>query len=54
MAPGAFLVLAFVVAFINKLNINKAKKNGTTPKTCRLDECEGCPNVLCSGKVKED
>lgn len=54
MAPGAFLVLAFVVAFINKINITKAKKNGTTPKTCRLDECEGCSNVLCSGKIKEE
>ncbi|MBQ8923448.1 MAG: electron transport complex subunit E [Lachnospiraceae bacterium] len=54
MAPGAFLVLAFIVAIINKINISKAKKDGTVPNTCKLADCEGCANVLCSGKVKED
>lgn len=49
-APGAFFVLAFLIAFLNKRNINKAKKAGTKPKLCKLADCANCPNTLCSGK----
>lgn len=49
-APGAFIVLAFIIAFINKRNINKAKKNGTSAELCKLADCANCQNTLCKGK----
>ncbi len=52
--PGAFFVLAFLIAFINHRNIKKAKKAGETPKLCRLADCASCQNTACAGKVKED
>lgn len=53
-APGAFFVLAFVIAFINKRNINKAKKNGEKPELCKLADCANCQNTMCQGKIKEE
>lgn len=53
-APGAFFVLAFLIAFINHRNIKKAKKEGTTPNVCKLADCAACENVMCQGKRKED
>lgn len=52
-APGAFIVLAFLIAIINKRNINKAKKNGTKPELCKLADCANCQNVMCQGKASE-
>lgn len=52
-APGAFFVLAFLIAFINKMNINKAKKSGTEPNICKLADCANCQNTMCAGKTKE-
>ena len=49
-APGAFLVLAFIIAFINKMNIIKAKKAGEEPELCTLADCANCQNAACKGK----
>lgn len=50
LAPGAFFVLAFIIAFINHRNIKKAKKNGGEAKLCRLADCANCQNTLCQGR----
>lgn len=50
-APGAFLVLAFIIAFINHCNIKKANKKGEEPKLCKLADCVGCQNMMCAGKI---
>ncbi len=52
--PGAFFVLAFLIAFMNHRNIKKAKKAGEAPELCRLADCASCQNTACAGKVKED
>ena len=54
LAPGAFLVLAFLVALMNKLKMIRGKDMGITGDCDKL--CRGCPNTLCSGRsqVKED
>ncbi len=49
LAPGAFFVLAFLVALINKINIGKAKKQGTEPELCKLADCASCQNTMCQG-----
>ena len=51
-APGAFLVLAFIIAFINRRNIKKAQKAGEEPKLCKLADCASCQNTMCQGKEK--
>ncbi len=53
--PGAFFVLAFLIAFLNYRNIKKAKKNGEKPELCKLADCASCQNAACAGKQgKED
>ena len=53
--PGAFFVLAFLIAFLNYRNIKKAKKTGETPELCKLADCANCHNHACAGKIgKED
>lgn len=52
-APGAFFVLAFIIAFINHRNIKKAKKNGTEPQLCKLADCAACTNTACPGKEEK-
>ena len=47
MAPGAFFVLACIVAFMNKI---KAKKKMPINDMCRGDGCIGCTNHGCAGK----
>ena len=54
LAPGAFFVLAFLIAIINKRNIVKTAKNNEEPKLCRLADCEGCHNPLCQGRPSVD
>lgn len=55
LAPGAFFVLAFIIAFINKRNEKKAAAalaNGEEiPAACRPDSCAGCINAACCGKL---
>jgi len=48
MAPGAFFVLACLVAIQNQIRINNGKK---PRKTC-ADGCAGCSG--CDGKMKEE
>ncbi len=58
LAPGAFFVLAFLIAFINKRNAKKAADalaNGEEiPEVCRPDSCAGCINAACCGKLTAD
>ena len=54
LAPGAFFVLAFVIAIMNKINIVKAKKNGEESELCDLADCAHCQNTMCNGKGKEE
>lgn len=51
LAPGAFFVLACLVAIQNKVRINKAKKAGAAISVCEKETgCAGCTNTLCGGK----
>ena len=52
LAPGAFFVLAFLIAFINHRNIKRAKAEGTEPNLCKLADCASCKNTMCKGSVK--
>ena len=47
LAPGAFLVLAFLVALMNRI---KKKKGKPIVDICRDDGCLSCPNIGCSGR----
>lgn len=55
LAPGAFFVLAFLIAFINKRNAKKAAEalaNGEEIlAVCKPDSCAGCINAACCGKL---
>ena len=53
LAPGAFFVLAFIIAFINKRKkAAEALANGEEiPAACRPDSCAGCINAACCGKL---
>ena len=51
LAPGAFLVLAFMAAFQNKLNLGAAKR-GIDPSnsvSCGAS-CASCGNTMCKGR----
>ncbi len=52
-SPGAFFVLAFIVAFINSRAIRKARKKGGRPELCRIADCASCQNVMCQGRRTE-
>ena len=58
LAPGAFFVLAFLIAFINKRNAKKAAEElahgEEIPEVCRPDSCAGCINAACCGKLTAD
>lgn len=47
LAPGAFFVLACLVAAQNKL---KAKKGVSPSEGCSKEGCAGCANTLCGGR----
>ena len=49
-APGAFIVLAFVVAFINHRNIKKAQKTGGQAKLMEIHDCASC-ELDCAKRV---
>lgn len=51
LAPGAFLVLAFLTALMNKIKMAKGKDTGITGDCDKL--CRNCPNTLCSGKLAQ-
>lgn len=54
LAPGAFFVLAFLIAFINKRNAAKAAKalaNGEEMiASCKPEACADCANIMCAGR----
>lgn len=53
LAPGAFLVLAFLVALMNKIKISAGKDTGKTGDCDKI--CKNCSNVLCGGRtIKEE
>lgn len=49
LAPGAFIVLAFLIAFLNYRNMRKAKVTGNDT-VCRMEDCAHCGNTSCGGK----
>lgn len=51
LAPGAFLVLAGLVALQNKVKANHAKKGKETKSAGCGEGCASCGNTACSGKV---
>lgn len=52
LAPGAFFVLACLIALQNKVRIEKAKKTGIVISVCEKENsCAGCTNTLCGGKT---
>ena len=52
LAPGAFFVLACLIAVQNKIRITKAKRAGEAISICEREEgCATCTNTLCGGKA---
>lgn len=51
LAPGAFFVLASLIAIQNKIKIRAGKDTGKTGNCDKL--CEACPNTGCAGKLLE-
>lgn len=56
LAPGAFFVLAFIIAVINKRNAKKLAKATLEDEdvivSCKPEACMGCANIMCSGRIK--
>lgn len=50
LAPGAFIVLAFLIAFLNAQKLRKAKASGEDVAPCRMEDCLHCANSSCGGK----
>ena len=54
LAPGAFFVLAFLVAAMNKLQIGAARRGIDKSDMCvKAGGCANCGNHTCSGKMAE-
>ena len=53
LAPGAFFVLAFLIAFQNKFKIGSARKNQDGSTACSRTSCMNCGNRICSGRMAE-
>lgn len=54
LAPGAFFVLAMLVAIQNKVKNKKKADNVVTTDAaqgCSIDECASCGNKMCGGKI---
>lgn len=52
LAPGAFFVLACLIAIQNKVRIENAKKAGNAISVCEKEgNCAACTNTLCGGKT---
>ena len=49
LAPGAFLVLAFLVALMNKIKGAGSKGADITGDCDKI--CRSCPNTMCGGKM---
>ncbi len=50
LAPGAFFVLAMLIAFQNRFKIGSARINEDGTKACSRSSCLNCANTLCAGK----
>lgn len=50
MAPGAFFVLALLVALQNKVRNAAGTKKKTASSSCDSSGCGGCGNTACGGK----
>lgn len=51
LAPGAFLVLAFLIAIMNRVNRKKAEKAGKAYEPIQgCGDCQNCSNGKCSSK----
>lgn len=51
LAPGAFLVLAFLIAILNRVNRKKAEKAGKSYEPIQgCGDCQNCSNGTCSSK----
>ncbi len=52
LAPGAFLVMAFFVAIMNKLKIGAARRTNWDPTENGCTDCSSCAKLgFCSGKA---
>lgn len=54
LAPGAFFVLALLVAAQNKFKIGSARVNSDGTTACSKDSCLNCTNTICGGKALTD
>jgi len=52
LAPGAFLVLAFLVALMNFFKLRAGKDTGKTGNCDNI--CKGCTNTSCGGRLLEE
>ncbi|MCR5686690.1 MAG: electron transport complex subunit E [Lachnospiraceae bacterium] len=52
LAPGAFLVLAFLVALMNRIKLAAGRDTGVTGDCDKL--CRNCPNTGCGGRMRHD
>lgn len=50
LAPGAFFVLAALIAIQNKVKLNMAKKRGESAEGCMDFDCQSCSNHACTGR----
>ncbi len=50
LSPGAFLVLAFLIAFLNYRKLKKNKSGQTSDTVCRMEDCMHCGNTSCGGR----
>lgn len=50
LAPGAFFVLAALIAIQNKIKLSAAKKQGQSAEGCMDFDCASCSNHACSGR----
>ncbi len=50
LAPGAFFVLAFLIAVQNKARMRNAEKAGEEYDVCRSEDCAHCANMMCGGR----
>lgn len=51
LAPGAFFVLALLVAVQNKFKIGSARVHADGTTACSKDSCLNCTNTICGGKA---
>ena len=54
LAPGAFFVLAFLVALMNKFQIGAARRGIDKSNSCSKDGCGNCSNISCCGKLYDE